>query len=67
MKDRDTFCAVGIHMSALSFQGAFEAVVGSIVAAYHAQACYAAMRRVVLKVYLKVFHLYIIIAENKII
>ena len=59
MKDRDTFCAVGIHMSALSFQGAFEAVVGSIVAAYHAKACCAALHRVVLKVYLKVFHRFI--------
>ena len=30
-----------------------------IMAAYHAQACYAALHRVVLKVYLKVFHRFI--------
>ena len=39
MKDRDAFCAVGIHMSVLSFLGSVEAVFCSIVAAYHAQAC----------------------------
>lgn len=26
MKDNDAFCAVGIHMSVLSFQGSVEAV-----------------------------------------
>lgn len=56
MKDNDAFCAVGIHMSVLSFQGSVEAVFCPIVAAYHVQACYAALHRVVLKAYLKVFH-----------
>ena len=56
MKDRDAFWTVGIHMSVLSFLGSVETVVCSIVAAYHVQACNAVMHRVVLKVYLKVFH-----------
>lgn len=56
IKDNDAFCAVGIHMSVWSFQGSVETVVCSIVAAYHVQACNAVMHRVVLKVYLKVFH-----------
>ena len=56
MKDHDAFWAVGIHMSVLSFQGSVEAVFCSIVVAYHVQVCYAVMHRVVLKVYLKVFH-----------
>lgn len=56
MKDNDAFCAVGIHMSVLSFLGSVEAVFCSIVAAYHAQACYTVMHRIVLKVYLKVFY-----------
>lgn len=56
MKDHDAFCAVGIHMSVLSFRGSVEDVVCPIVAAYHAQACNPVMHRVVLKVYLKVFH-----------
>ena len=59
MKDHDAFCAVCIHMSVLSFRGSVEAVFCSIVAAYHVQACYAVMHRVVLKVYLKVFHRFI--------
>ena len=58
MKDHDAFCAVGIHMSVLSFRGSVEAVFCSIVAAYHAQACYAVMHRVVLKVEFKVSHLF---------
>ena len=56
MKDHDAFWAFGIHMPTLSFRGFVEAVFCSIVAAYHAQACYAALHRVVLKAYLKVFH-----------
>ena len=56
MKDNDAFWTVGIHMSVLSFQGSVETVVCSVMAAYHAQACYAALHRVVLKVYFKVFH-----------
>ena len=56
MKDHDAFCAVGIHMSVLSFQGSVEAVFCSIVAACHVLACNAVMHRVVLKVYFKVFH-----------
>ena len=59
MKDHDAFCAVGIHMSVLSFLGSVEDVVCSIVAVYHVQACNAVMHRVVLKVYLKVFHRFI--------
>lgn len=59
MKDNDAFWTVGIHMSVLSFQGSVETVVCSIVAAYHVQACNAVMHRVVLKVYLKVFHRFI--------
>lgn len=59
MKDNDAFWTVGIHMSVWSFQGSVETVVCSIVAVYHVQACNAVMHRVVLKVYLKVFHRFI--------
>ena len=59
MKDHDAFWAFGIHMPTLSFWGICRSRILPIMAAYHAQACYAALHRVVLKVYLKVFHRFI--------
>ena len=53
-RTRITFC--DIVNNVFSWQTCKDCLTCPIMAAYHAHACCAALHRVVLKVYLKVFH-----------